>query len=80
MRTVWHGINGELRELRRVALPLLAGLGGMLLPVLLFLAFNGGTSTAHGWGAAMSTDTAVALGLLALVDLPFVIYKGAVGF
>src|SRR3954447_6821268 len=37
---------GELRELHRVALPLLAGLGGMLVPVGLFLALNGGRSSA----------------------------------
>jgi Na+/H+ antiporter NhaA len=58
---------GELRERRRFALPLLASLGGMALAVLIFLAFNAGRSTAHGWGAAMSTDTAFVLGLLALV-------------
>src|SRR4051794_7526896 len=62
---------GELRELRRVALPLLAGLGGMLVPVLLFLAFNAGDPSAHGWGAAMSTDTAFALGVLVLVGPRF---------
>ena len=58
---------GELRERRRVALPLLAGLGGMVVPVLLYLAINAGHSSTHGWGVAMSTDTAFALGLLALV-------------
>jgi Na+/H+ antiporter NhaA len=58
---------GELRERRRVTLPLLAGLGGMLVPVTIYLAINAGHSSAHGWGAAMSTDTALALGLLALV-------------
>jgi Na+/H+ antiporter NhaA len=62
---------GELRELRRVALPLLAGLGGMLVPVLLFLAFNAGHPSGHGWGAAMSTDTAFALGVLVLVGPRF---------
>ena len=62
---------GELRELRRVGLPLLAGVGGMLLPVLLFLAFNAGDPTVHGWGAAMSTDTAFALGVLTLVGPRF---------
>jgi Na+/H+ antiporter NhaA len=62
---------GELREVRRVALPLLAGVGGMLLPVLLFLAFNAGGHAAHGWGAAMSTDTAFALGVLTLVGPRF---------
>ena len=58
---------GELRERRRVALPLLAGLGGMVVPVAIYLAINAGHNSAHGWGAAMSTDTAFALGLLALV-------------
>ena len=58
---------GELRERRRVKIPLAAGIGGMLVPVLIFLAFNAGRSSAHGWGTAMSTDTAFALGLLALV-------------
>jgi Na+/H+ antiporter NhaA len=58
---------GELRERRRVTLPLLAGVGGMAVPVAIFLAINAGHSSVHGWGAAMSTDTALALGLLALV-------------
>jgi Na+/H+ antiporter NhaA len=59
--------TGELRERRRLTVPVIAALGGMLVPVLIYLAFNGGGSGAHGWGAAMSTDTAFALGLLALV-------------
>src|SRR5215208_887759 len=58
---------GELRERRRFALPLLAGIGGMATAVAIYLAFNMGSSSAHGWGIAMSTDTAFALGLLALV-------------
>ena len=58
---------GELRERRRMAVPLLAGLGGMTVPVVIFLAVNAGQPTAGGWGTAMSTDTAFALGMLALV-------------
>ena len=58
---------GELRERRRFALPLLAGIGGMATAIAIYLAFNLGGSAAHGWGIAMSTDTAFALGLLALV-------------
>jgi Na+/H+ antiporter NhaA len=58
---------GELRERKRVALPVIAGIGGMAVPVLIFLAFNAGRPTGHGWGTAMSTDTAFALGALALV-------------
>jgi Na+/H+ antiporter NhaA len=58
---------GDLRERRRVTLPLAAGVAGMVVPIAIFLAFNHGTSAAHGWGTAMSTDTAFALGMLALV-------------
>jgi Na+/H+ antiporter NhaA len=58
---------GELRERRRLALPVVAGLGGMVIPVAIYLAANAGRSSARGWGAAMSTDTAFALGMLALV-------------
>ncbi len=59
---------GELRERNRLTLPVLAGLGGMIVPVGIFLAFNAGhANTAHGWGTAMSTDSAFALGMLALV-------------
>jgi Na+/H+ antiporter NhaA len=62
---------GELRERRRFALPLLAGIGGMAVAVAIYLLFNAGRSSAHGWGVAMSTDTAFALGLLALVGPRF---------
>jgi Na+/H+ antiporter NhaA len=62
---------GELRERRRVALPLAAGIGGMLVPVAIYLALNAGRDSAHGWGVAMSTDTAFALGMLALVGPRF---------
>jgi Na+/H+ antiporter NhaA len=62
---------GELRERRRLVLPLLAGVGGMAAAVGVFLAFNAGRGSAHGFGVAMSTDTAFALGLLALVGPRF---------
>jgi Na+/H+ antiporter NhaA len=62
---------GELRERRRVTLPLVAGLGGMVVPVLIYLAVNAGHGSAHGWGTAMSTDTAFALGMLTLVGPRF---------
>lgn len=62
---------GELRERRRLALPLAAGLGGMVVPVAIYLAANAGSPAAHGWGVAMSTDTAFALGMLALVGRSF---------
>ena len=59
--------TGALRERQRLAIPVVAALGGMAVPVLIYLAFNAGGSAADGWGAAMSTDTAFALGVLALV-------------
>ena len=62
---------GELRERHRITLPFLAGLAGMAVPVGLYLAFTSGDSARHGWGVAMSTDTAFALGMLALVGPRF---------
>jgi Na+/H+ antiporter NhaA len=62
---------GELRERRRFALPLLAGIGGMAVAVAIYLVVNAGRPSVHGWGVAMSTDTAFALGLLALVGPRF---------
>ncbi len=58
---------GDLRERSRLALPLAAGLVGMIVPALVFLAINAGRPTAGAWGVAMSTDTAFALGTLALL-------------
>jgi NhaA family Na+:H+ antiporter len=58
---------GELASLRGAALPFAAAVGGMLAPALLYLLFNGGTSTARGWGVPMGTDTAFALGVLAIL-------------
>jgi Na+/H+ antiporter NhaA len=62
---------GELRDRRRVALPLVAGVGGMLVPIAIYLAINGSGSGRSGWGTAMSTDTAFALGMLAIVGRRF---------
>ena len=58
---------GELRERRRLAIPVVAAIGGITVPILIYLAFNAGRAGGHGWGAAMSTDTAFALAAVALV-------------
>jgi Na+/H+ antiporter NhaA len=58
---------GELRERQRITVPVAAALGGMTGAVLVYLGFNAGGEGADGWGAAMSTDTAFALGLLAMI-------------
>jgi Na+/H+ antiporter NhaA len=58
---------GELRDRRRVMIPVLGAFGGIAVPVAIYAAFNAGGAGAHGWGAAMSTDSAFALGALALL-------------
>lgn len=58
---------GELRDRRRIAVPVVAALGGMFVPALIYFSFNVGTDAAHGWGIVMATDTAFALGVLALI-------------
>lgn len=62
---------GELTDRRRVWVAVLGGLGGMTLPVVLFLLVNGGTEVAHGWGIVIATDTAFLLGALAIVGPKF---------
>lgn len=56
---------GELRERKRLTLPVVAGVSGMLIPIAIYVGFNIGHPSVHGWGAAMSTDTAFALGMSA---------------
>jgi NhaA family Na+:H+ antiporter len=58
---------GELSSLKRAAIPVAAAIGGMLVPALIYLAFNPQGSTARGWGIPMATDIAFALGILALM-------------
>ncbi|MGX7678599.1 Na+/H+ antiporter NhaA [Jatrophihabitans sp. DSM 45814] len=62
---------GDLRDRRRLALPAAAALGGMLVPIAIYLLLNAGQPSARGWGTAMSTDTAFSLGILALVGRKF---------
>lgn len=60
-------VRGELADKRKAALPVAAALGGMVVPALIYLAFNAGTAASRGWGIPMATDIAFALGVLALV-------------
>jgi len=62
---------GDLRDRRRLLLPVAAGLGGMIVPVAIFLAIAGSHAPTGAWGTAMSTDTAFALAMLALVGRRF---------
>ena len=60
-------IGGELQHIRQVILPSGAALMGMIVPSLIFLLFNHGTSAAHGWGIPMATDIAFALAVIYLL-------------
>lgn len=60
-------VTGELREPRAAALPLIAALGGVLVPIAVFLALAGGEIDSNGWGIPMATDAAFAIGVLAIL-------------
>jgi NhaA family Na+:H+ antiporter len=60
-------VKGELSSFRQAVLPILAALGGMIVPALLYSALNRSGSGAHGWGIPMATDIGFALGVLALL-------------
>jgi Na+:H+ antiporter, NhaA family len=59
--------DGELSTVRRALTPLVAALGGMLAPALVYLAFNPSGAPAHGWGVPTATDIAFAVGVLSLL-------------
>jgi Na+:H+ antiporter, NhaA family len=60
-------VTGELRDLRGASLPVVAAIGGMVAPALLYLLFNPRGDAARGWGIPMATDIAFAVGALQLV-------------
>jgi Na+:H+ antiporter, NhaA family len=61
-----EALVGELSSLRQAALPIAGAIGGMVVPVLIYLAASGGGIAARGWAVAMATDIAFALGVLTL--------------
>jgi len=60
-------LEGELASRQKAALPVAAALGGMVVPALIYAAWNAGGDGRHGWGIPMATDIAFALGVLALL-------------
>lgn len=58
---------GELADMRQAALPIIAAIGGMVMPALIYLAITHGTDAARGWGIPMATDIAFAVGALVLL-------------
>jgi len=70
---LWIGLEierelymGELADVRNALLPIIADLGGMVAPALIYLFYNWGTETQSGFGIPMATDIAFALGVLSL--------------
>ncbi|HEY8525151.1 MAG TPA: Na+/H+ antiporter NhaA [Acidimicrobiales bacterium] len=60
-------VHGELRDVRAVALPVMAALGGMAVPAAIYAAFNAGGAGSKGWGIPMATDIAFAVGVVTLL-------------
>lgn len=60
-------IEGELSNLAKASLPVMAAIGGMIVPALIYFFFNKGESTASGWGIPMATDIAFALAIIAML-------------
>ncbi|MDR6785047.1 Na+/H+ antiporter NhaA [Pedobacter africanus] len=60
-------IEGELSSVKKASLPVVAALGGMLVPAFIYFVFNKGESTASGWGIPMATDIAFALAIISML-------------
>lgn len=59
--------NGALSTPKKAILPVVAAIGGMLMPALIYASFNGGTMVANGWGIPTATDIAFAIGIMSLL-------------
>lgn len=62
-----EAVHGDLRDIRSVALPIIAALGGMLVPALIFAGVTHGQPGSNGWGIPMATDIAFAVGVVSLL-------------
>lgn len=61
-------LEGELSSVKKASLPVVAALGGMLIPALIYFIFNNGTETNYGWGIPMATDIAFALAIISMLS------------
>jgi NhaA family Na+:H+ antiporter len=59
--------QGELRDPKQAALPIIAALGGMAVPAVIYTLLNAGTDAARGWGIPMATDIAIVTGVVAML-------------
>ncbi len=60
-------VLGDLQDPKAASLPVVAAIGGMIFPALIYTVFNAGTAASHGWGIPMATDIAFAVGIVALL-------------
>ncbi len=60
-------VEGELSDIKKAALPIFAALGGMVIPALIFVAFNHSTVYKDGWAIPMATDIAFSLAIISLL-------------
>ncbi len=60
-------LEGELSNLKNASLPIIAAIGGMLVPALIFTAFTSGTPYQNGWGIPMATDIAFSLAVISML-------------
>lgn len=59
--------DGQLSTPKKALLPIVAALGGMLVPAIIYCAFNAGTEVISGWGIPTATDIAFAIGIMSLL-------------
>ncbi|MHA6727489.1 Na+/H+ antiporter NhaA [Chryseobacterium sp. A301] len=60
-------VEGELSSFKNASLPIVAALGGMSVPALIYILFNAGTDTQNGWAIPMATDIAFSLAIISLL-------------
>ncbi|WP_316815323.1 Na+/H+ antiporter NhaA [Pedobacter nyackensis] len=60
-------VEGELSSLKKASLPVVAAMGGMLVPAFIYFLLNKGETTASGWGIPMATDIAFALAIISML-------------
>jgi len=60
-------VLGELRDIRRAALPIAAAIGGMVVPAAIYLSLQAGQPAERGWGIPMATDIAFVVGCMAVL-------------
>ena len=60
-------VTGDLRERKAASLPVIAALGGMIFPALIYVSFNGAGEASQGWGIPMATDIAFSVGVVSLL-------------